>query len=337
MEKANPLMRLVKKKRKKAKTSVRKGDFVCPYCGREFDDIDDYREHLISEREKRNRNYEDEDDYEDEDEDFYEGEEEKMIKEADVRKMIHDAVRRELRKAEEDFKDDEFVDDDDDFEEEEEEEDMHLDREILDKLNEIEEKLSKILDERAPIEEDDEFEDADEEKAVRAKKEVKPISKKEQKHKPKVEDRDVSTGESDREVEEDNFEDFEEQGDESPERASKEELEARKANYKNVYQKPKELPEKAQLSQKVKFNDTIPSESSFASTTNKQVATGKAPDVASAYTSEDYAKFNGAGEDTPIAKVLLGKSKASDVMRDIRKSMKNSDSVFGEYGSITGV
>ncbi len=335
MSKVNPVVALSRRKGKSRK--VRKGDFVCPVCGREFDDFDDYDEHLEEEknydRKMKDKLLSDFDEEEDEDE--Y-----KMIKQArrdKIRKSVEREIARRIRKAEEEEED---FGDEDEFEEEDEE----LDEDILDKLSEIAEKLDKLLNSKAPVEEDEEFEDVDVEHSARAKKAVKPVQKKEMKHKPPEPTESVDTGEDEREVEEDDFSNFEEQGDESPKRAERNALSAEKANYKNEAGKAKELPPKAQLSQKVVFNDTTPSQSSAGRAASKQVIpaqVGKAPESVASYTNENYIKSGDAETDSPIMKILLGKKKATEVMKDmreIRKSMAGEGSkAFGEYGTIGGI
>ena len=333
MSKVNPVVALARRKGKGRK--VKKGDFLCPVCGEEFDDFDDFDEHLEEEKEYRGKMKDklldiDEDECEDE---F------KMIKNANrqkIRKSVEREILRRLRKAE---------DDEDDFEEEDfEEEDDELDEDILDKLAEISEKLDKILNAKAPVEDEEEFEDVDIEHSVRAKKNVKPVRKKEERHKPREATSPVDTGEDEREVEEDDFSDFEEQGDESPERADRNALHAEKANYKNEAGKAKELPPKAQLSQKVVFNDTTPSQSSAsraASKSTRVAQIGKAPENVSSYTTEEYISSNDVNKSSSVSDILLGKKKASEVMKEIREIKKSvageSSNAFGEYGTIGGI
>jgi hypothetical protein len=211
------------------------------------------------------------------------------------------------------------------FEEEEESEDIEELKEMIAEILAI---LRGEAESEAAAEEEgvEEFPDADEVKAAVAlvKKyggvqKIKKIlvSKEEEKHKPKEETSEVSTGKDKREIEENDFKDFEEQGDESPKRASENVL-SEKANYKNEYGKPKELPEKSQLSQKVIPQDTIPSESSVSRTTSKTV-TGRGMETGGVASFEKGEESNSSA----VFDILKGNKKA----RDIAKS--NNGGVFG--------
>jgi hypothetical protein len=210
--------------------------------------------------------------------------------------------------------------DEEELVEEEEEESVDVD-EIKEMLAEVLAILRGEAEGEAASEESEEveeFPDADEVKAIRAlaskygglkgiKKRL--IAKEEEKHKPKEATESVDTGKDEREVEEDDFGSFEEQGNESPKVADRNVL-SEKANYKNEYGKPKELPEKSQLSQKVIPQDSIPDQSSVSRTTSKQT-TGKSMEVGAVASVE---KGETEKTNSDIADILKGKKKARDVI-----------------------
>ncbi len=201
-----------------------------------------------------------------------------------------------------------------------------------DKLDRIEDELGEILayiredsDEDAAVGEDydeDGFDEDETDKAIKAiakeaaKEVLSQLRKEEEKHKVKVPHSSVDTGRDEREVEED--EGYEDSGDESPERADRNVLEAEKANYKNEASKAKELPEKALLSQKVVPNETIPSQRSASRAASKSVTPrgvqGRMPPAAD-------SSINGAFDGTGINKSVSGNS-TSGVIEQILKGKK---------------
>ncbi|MEM0142558.1 MAG: hypothetical protein QXL94_01190 [Candidatus Parvarchaeum sp.] len=295
MVKKNPVEMLVHSKKKKSKSHVRKGTYVCGNCGKEFGDEAGILKHMQLEGETMKS-------------------EENSRKEK-IRKAIEERVkfyRVQKEEPEEDL---------DELEGEEEEESIDID--------EIEEMLSEVLaivrrvdakmagGKEVDVEEEEEFPDADEVKAAIAtlKKYNTKLAKEERKAKPREPTESADTGEDEREVEENDYKDFETQGDEAPRKAKREVLTAEKANYKNEAGKAKELPEKSKLSQYVAPNETIPSESSVRRTASKGVQ-GKEMDVAGA-TSVAKSLDNSEYIHSATADILRGVKKSRDVISEI--------------------
>jgi len=317
VKKDMPLIRLARKGRS---SKVKKGDFSCPVCGEDFDDYDDFEEHLMEEKDYRNKvknkmfdtGYYDEED------------EMKMVKQNVIDRAIKkELARLRLRKEDEGFEEAE------DFEEESEE-DEKMDEKILQAIAGLSEKMDRFLNSVAPVEEEEEFEDVDVKHSVPTRKHS--VAKNEQKHKPPVHEmREVDDGEDEREVEENNFKNFDRQG----------AGDAKKAVYENRSGKPKELPEKSKLSQKVEMGDTFPEKESVKSV--KGVApvaqAGRYPEVSTGYEEQRTSYAKGDVNASPISAILMGKKKAVEVSKEIRKSANTgeNESVFGAYGTIGGL
>jgi uncharacterized Zn finger protein (UPF0148 family) len=316
VKKDMPLIRLARKGRS---SKVKKGDFSCPVCGEDFDDYDDFEEHLMEEKDYRNKvkNKMFDTGYDEEDE-------MKMVKQNVIDRAIKkELARLRLRKEDEGFEEAE------DFEEESEE-DEGMDEKILQAIAGLSEKMDRFLNSVAPVEEEEEFEDVDVKHSVPTRKHS--VAKDEQKHKPPVHEmREVDDGEDEREVEENNFKNFDRQG----------AGDAKKAVYENRSGKPKELPEKSKLSQKVEMGDTFPEKESVKSVkgVTPVAQAGRYPEVSTGYEEQRTSYAKGDVNASPISDILMGKKKAVQISKEIRKSANTgeNESVFGAYGTIGGL
>ena len=325
VKKDMPLMRLARKGRS---SKVKKGDFSCPVCGEDFDDYDDFEEHLMEEKDYRDKlkNKMFDVGYNEEDED-----EMKMVKQNVIDRAIKkELARLRLRKEDEGFEEEEDFGEESGGDEGVDEKILQAVTGLTEKISGLSEKMDRFLNSVAPVEEEEEFEDVDVKHSVPTRKHS--VAKDEQKHKPPVHEmREVDDGEDEREVEENNFKNFDRQG----------AGDAKKAIYENRSGKPKELPEKSKLSQKVDMGNTFPEKESVKSVkgVTPVAQAGRYPEVSTGYEEQRTSYAKGDVNASPISDILMGKKKAVQISKEIRKSANTgeNESVFGAYGTIGGL